>query len=314
MKRLLGIDIGGTKCAVCLGNQDARILGRKEIPTKSGPDAILEELAEEIGKLLEEQGSANAIGIVCGGPLDAEAGVVNSPPNLPGWDGVPVVEFFSRRFGIPAFLKNDANAGAIAEWRYGAGVGSTNLMFCTMGTGFGCGLILGGKLFEGANGNAGELGHVRLTQLGPIGYNKSGSVEGWCSGAGIAQIAKARLETLRASGGYSVLSEEKSLTAHSVAEAAEDGDETALQIYAEVGERLGAALSFAIDMLNLDTIVVGSIFARRENLIRPTMEAVLKRECLEEALAVCRVVPAALGETIGDVAALAVAQLGVEES
>jgi glucokinase len=312
MKRLLGIDIGGTKCAVCLGNQDARILGRREIPTTSNPETTLRQLADLASKLLEEQGSVEAIGIVCGGPLDAEAGVVNSPPNLPGWDDVPVVEYFSRRFSIPAFLKNDANAGAIAEWRYGAGVGSTNLMFCTMGTGFGCGLILGGRQFEGTNGNAGELGHVRLTQQGPTGYNKSGSVEGWCSGAGIAQIAKARLEALRASDGNSALLETQSLTAHTVAEAALNGDETALQIYAEVGERLGMALSFAIDMLNLDTIVIGSIFARRENLIRPAMEAVLKRECLEEALAVCRILPAELGESIGDVAALAVAQHGLE--
>ena len=96
--------------------------------------------------------------------------------------------YFADRLGLPAFLQNDANAGAMAEWLYGAGKGCRNMMFCTMGTGFGCGLVLEGKLFEGTNGNAGELGHVRLSRQGPVGYGKAGSVEGWCSGGGIAAI------------------------------------------------------------------------------------------------------------------------------
>jgi glucokinase len=295
MKQLLGLDIGGTKCAVCIGTVEAQILGRREIPTEGSPEEILNQLARQGKELVVEHGPVEAIGISCGGPLDANRGVVQSPPNLPGWDEIPVTDFFVNEFNLPALLKNDANAGALAEWMYGAGKGTRNMMFCTMGTGFGCGLILDGKLFEGSNGNAGELGHVRLTEEGPTGYNKAGSVEGWCSGGGIAQLVNGRMD------------------ARELAEAAQIGDSAALRIFAGVGEHLGMALSIAVDLLNVERIVLGSIFARQEALIRPSMELVMAREALPEALKVCEVKPALLGERIGDVAALAVAHLGMEE-
>ncbi|MDD2762462.1 MAG: ROK family protein [Opitutaceae bacterium] len=312
MKRFLGIDIGGTKSAVCTGDAAARVFARREFATGQGPDATLAALEMHARDLLQETGRIDAIGIVCGGPLCAKTGLVLSPPNLPGWAAVPVTRYFSERFGVAAFLQNDANAGALAEWRYGAGRGSRNLMFCTMGTGFGCGLILEGRLYEGTNGNAGELGHVRLTPDGPVGYGKAGSVEGFCGGGGIAQLARLRLDEHRAAGRTSALSELKALLAKSVAEAARQDDALALQIYAEVGEKLGRALALAVDLLNLDRIVVGSIFARNEALIRPAMERVMQEECLAEALRVCTVRAAELGDRIGDAAALTVAQNGLE--
>jgi glucokinase len=313
MKRFLGIDIGGTKCAASIGNADGRILGRREIPTPGLAEDALGLMLQQAQHLLDEHGAVEAVGIVCGGPLNRAKGQVLSPPNLPGWDNVPVTAYFSDRLGLPAFLQNDANGGAVAEWLYGAGKGCRNMMFCTMGTGFGCGLVLEGKLFEGTNGNAGELGHVRLSRQGPVGYGKAGSVEGWCSGGGIAQLAEMRVKSCRAQGDQTELFRCKQLTAHAVAAAAENGDIVALEIFADVGHRLGTALSLALDLLNLEKIVIGGIFARREGLIRPAMEAALKEECLPGAMAVCEVLPAALGESIGDVAALTVAQLGMEE-
>jgi glucokinase len=313
MNRFLGIDIGGTKCAASIGNSDGRILGRREIPTPGLPEDALGLLLQQAQVLLDEHGTVEAVGIVCGGPLNSAAGRVLSPPNLPGWDDIPVTAYFSDRLGLPAFLQNDANAGAMAEWLYGAGKGCRNMMFCTMGTGFGCGLVLEGKLFEGTNGNAGELGHVRLSRQGPVGYGKAGSVEGWCSGGGIAQEAKTRVEAARAQGGRTELFKCEQLTAQAVAAAAEKRDPVALEIFADVGHRLGTALSLALDLLNLEKIVIGGIFARRESLIRPSMESALMEECLPGAMAVCEVLPAALGESIGDVAALTVAQLGMEE-
>jgi len=211
-----------------------------------------------------------------------------------------VVDFFRVRFGVPAFLQNDANACALAEWKHGAGKGSNNMMFCTMGTGFGCGLILNGRLYEGTGGNAGELGHVRLTPDGPVGFGKAGSVEGYCGGNGIAQLAQIRLG--------------RRIPAKDLAQAAKAGDADAAAVYEEVGEKLGRALALAIDLLNPDCIVIGSIFARHEPLIRPAMESVLRDEALFGALAVCRIVPAELGERIGDVAALTVAQVGSQEA
>jgi glucokinase len=312
--RFLGVDIGGTKCAVCVGDAEAMVFARRQIPTGNGPEETLAALTQHARDLLKERGHIDAIGVVCGGPLDAQQGLVLSPPNLPGWDAVPVAAYFRERFGVPTFLQNDANAGALAEWRHGAGRGSRNMMFCTMGTGFGCGLILDGKLYDGTNGNAGELGHIRLTAGGPVGYGKAGSVEGYCGGGGIAGLARLRLDEHRARNGTSRLSELETLSANSVAEAAFQGDALALQVYAEVGAMLGRALSLSVDLLNLERIVVGSIFVRCEALIRPAMERVMQEECLPEALQVCSVHAAVLGERIGDVAALTLAQNAMERN
>ena len=131
-------------------------------------------------------GDISAIGISCGGPLNSKKGVILSPPNLPGWDNIEIVNIIKDRLDVPAKLQNDANACALAEWKYGAGRGSNNMIFLTFGTGFGAGLILDGRLYNGVNCMSGEIGHVRLTEYGPVGYGKAGSCEGYCSGGGIA--------------------------------------------------------------------------------------------------------------------------------
>ena len=130
-----------------------------------------------------------AIGVSCGGPLNSRTGVVQSPPNLPGWDDVPIVKILEDAFGIPAFLQNDANACALVEWKYGAGRGCENMVFLTMGTGMGAGVIADGRLLRGARDMAGEVGHLRLEKDGPVGYGKAGSFEGFTSGGGIARLA-----------------------------------------------------------------------------------------------------------------------------
>jgi glucokinase len=297
MNPYLGIDIGGTKCAIVLGDEACTTLERHAFPTPRGPAAALAQLTELAQALIARHGPVAAVGISCGGPLNAPRGLILSPPNLPDWDHVAVTQHFSDHLGVPAFLQNDANAGALAEWQHGAGRGSQNLMFCTMGTGFGAGLILDGRLLNGTNGNAGEIGHLRLTPDGPIGYGKAGSVEGWCSGGGIAQLAQLRLG--------------RTLSAKDLAEAADRDDPAALALFDEVGTKLGHTLALSIDLLNLDTIVLGSIFARAERFLRPAMSRVLVAECLPPSLAVCTIKPAELGDRIGDVAALTVAQVGL---
>ena len=293
---LIGVDIGGTKCAVCAA-AGGEILDRRQFPTVGAPEEVLGTFAVFMEELRDEYGKFAAIGISCGGPLDSGQGLILSPPNLPGWDKVPVNEFFEKKFNVPVFLQNDANACALAEWRHGAGRGARNMMFCTMGTGFGCGLILDGRLYEGTNGNAGELGHVRLENDGPVGYGKKGSVEGFCSGAGIERISEKMLG--------------KRVSAKDLAVAARKGNEKAVEIYRKVGAKLGKSLAIAVDFLNLERIVIGSIFARDSALIREEMERVMREECLECSLSVCSVLPAELGDGIGDWAALTVAENGL---
>ena len=167
-------------------------------------EAAAEEAIAEATAAIEEMmarhnlsaGNVQALGISCGGPLNSKTGRVLSPPNLFGWDDIPIVEMMEARYGIPTALQNDANACALAEWRFGAARGFENVIFCTFGTGMGAGLILNGRLYEGTTGMAGEIGHLRLSEHGPVGFGKEGSFEGFCSGGGIAQFAKSQLKML----------------------------------------------------------------------------------------------------------------------
>ncbi len=205
MKVFVGIDIGGTKTAVVLGApggpadaaEGLSIVDRFEFPTDTRAPwrEHLERIVESIRALMKTAGARPSdilgMGVSCGGPLDSSAGLILSPPNLPGWDRVPVTASLTSALGAPALLQNDANACALAEWQYGAGRGCRNMVFLTFGTGMGAGLILGGRLYEGTNDLAGEVGHVRLSETGPEGYGKQGSFEGFCSGGGIANLARA---------------------------------------------------------------------------------------------------------------------------
>lgn len=314
---IVGINIGGTTCSVVLASRDAAIIGQKSFPTaaQSGADATIEQFFLHLDTLLLEHAVAGkhirGIGISCGGPLDADAGLILSPPNLPGWDRIPIVERFAARYGVPVSLENDANAGALAEWRFGAGRGARNLIFLTFGTGIGAGLILDGRLYAGTNGMAGEIGHVRLTPTGPVGYGKAGSVEGYCSGGGIAQFARMELEQARQTGRdaglLGALPDPQAITAKDVAVAAQADDALALEIFRKTGAYLGMALSILIDVLNPERIVIGSIYVRSADFIAPAMQATIDAEALALSRGVCRVVPAALGEDIGNYAALSVA-------
>ncbi len=311
MARYLGFDIGGTKCAVSLGNERAEVLDSVRFPTE-GPEKTVARLFDEAERLISlSDEEVRAVGISCGSPLDPKRGIIQSPPNLPGWDNVEIVRMTEERLGLPALLCNDANACALAEWKFGAGRGCENMIFLTFGTGMGAGMILGGKLYNGANGNAGEVGHIRLERFGPVGYGKEGSFEGFVSGGGIAMTAKtAAIEKLQRGqtvGYCSSYEELDSVNAKTVAQAAEAGDETALLVYRQVGEMLGRGLSVLVDIINPERIVIGSIFRRSEDLLREPMERVMRRECLPFSLQACEVVPAELGEDIGNRAALSLA-------
>ena len=309
---LLGFDIGGTKCGVVTGDGE-RILRAEKIPTGRGrkPEEILAELSELAEKILDGE-RPEAIGISCGGPLDSAHGLILSPPNLPGWDEVPAAAILGKRFGVRAKLQNDANASALAEWRYGAGKGTRNMIFLTFGTGLGAGLILDGKLYAGTNDMAGEAGHISLAEFGPAGYGKAGSFEGFCSGGGLAQLGRIYAEEALGNGirpyYYPADGDLRAVTAKSVAEAAYAGDEIARLVYDRCGTMLGRGLAVLVDLLNPEMIVLGSIFARSGDLLRPRMEEELKKHALARSLAVCRIEPAKLGDAIGDYAALAAAE------
>src|SRR5215469_9169056 len=316
LKLWAGVDIGGTKTAVLLSAEPPHILKRIEFPTlpQNGPGPALDQIKSSLHSMLGELRPAGSspvgIGVSCGSPLDAKRGIIQAPPNLPTWIDIPIVEFLGAEFGCPVFLENDANAGALAECRFGAGKGAGNLVFLTMGTGFGAGIIIDGRIYSGTNGNAGEIGHVRLTSQGPIGYHKAGSAEGWVSGGGVAQWVSAVIEEARKAGEVSALINllpDHRVTARDVGLAADKGDALAARIVERLGEKLGCALAILVDLLNPERIVIGGLAMRLgERLLGPARRT-LAQEALTHSAAVCEVVPAALGERIGDIAALCIA-------
>jgi glucokinase len=318
----IGVDVGGTKTAVVVSSQPPETLGRIEFATlpEQGPERALQLIVESARSLLAEHGVAGevaGIGVSCGSPLDRVRGIIQAPPNLPTWVDVPIRKLLEEEFHVPCRVENDANAGAVAEHRYGAGVGAEHMIFLTLGTGLGAGIIANGSLYLGANGDAGEIGHVRLSPTGPVGYHKAGSIEGWASGGGIAQLAVRMVEQAERRGRASVLREPLSshglLTARDVGVAAQAGDAVALSILRRAGERLGQALAMLIDVLNPQRIVLGGLAWRMGDALLAPMRRVIAREALPQTLRACEIVPAALGERIGDVSALCVA-MGLEGS
>lgn len=321
MYNIIGVDIGGTKCAVILGEYfeegKINIVDKIAFPTEvsKGPQFTLERINDSIDELLQKNfkktGNIYSIGISCGGPLDSKRGIIMSPPNLIGWDNIPIVEMLEKRFETKTRIQNDANACALAEWQFGAAKGFSNVIFLTFGTGMGAGLILNKKLYSGTNDMAGEVGHIRLAEDGPVGYGKAGSFEGFCSGGGIAQFARARvLEKLQMGEKVAFcnsMDKLESINAKLVGDAAEAGDEFAQEIYRLCGCSLGRGLSVLIDVLNPEIIVLGSIFARSKDLLYDAAMKVIEKETLIYSRNVCKIVPAGLGEKIGDMAALAVA-------
>ncbi len=301
---IIGLDIGGTKCAVARTGEDGVPHEFARVPT-GAPGPTLDALFAAIEQAAP--GDSPVFGVSCGSPLDARTGVILSPPNLPGWDDVPIVRQLVARFGGEAYLMNDANAGALAEWMHGAAVGCRDVVFMTFGTGMGAGLILNGRLYEGASGDAGEAGHVRLAEDGPVGYGKAGSFEGLCSGGGIARLAQ---EVARERDGKVAFNPGSigDITAQHVAQAAEGGDDVATSLLAAVGESLGRGLAVLVDVLNPQIIVLGSIYVRSQKFVEPAMRRTLEAEALPQSLRACRVVPAALGDEIGNYAAIAVAR------
>ena len=314
MSWLVGVDIGGTKTAVVISNSPPGTAGRIEFATEQerGPEPAIESIKAAVRELLGRTGArpgeVAGIGVSCGSPLDPVGGVIQSPPNLATWVDVPIVDILKREFGCPVKLENDANAGAVAEHRFGAGRGYRHMIFLTMGTGLGAGIIADGRLYQGATDAAGEIGHVRLTRTGPVGYRKAGSVEGWASGGGMAQVAERELKAARRAGLESALFEvEGRVTARDVLRAAQAGDKVALRIIAICGRKLGETLGILVDILNPECIVIGGLAMRFGELVLNPARRWMKKEALGPSAAACRVVPAELGERIGDLAALCIA-------
>lgn len=302
-KVILGLDIGGTKSAVIIGTKAGQILARRSFATQveQGREASFGRLVAEAEILIGQwPDQIEAASVSVGGPLDLNEGYLINPPHLPGWHDFSLRTTLEERLKLPVYIEHDGNAGALAEWLFGAGHGKQSLIFLTAGTGFGAGLILGGRLWRGASSNAGEIGHVRAAESGPPIFGKAGAFESFCGGTGMAKLAREMYPSLseRLGPDFSV---------RELATAAQSGDAEAIQVIETSGRWLGRALALLVDLLNPEMIVVGSLGLRLGEMWLGPARTEMEREALPGAAQSCEVTVPALGEGLQDVAALCAA-------
>jgi glucokinase len=307
---VLGIDIGRTKLAAGIVETSGNILARGEVPTLAaeGPERVLHrltQLAEDVLAAPRVSGhTIQRIGIACAGPVDRQAGLILNPPNLPGWVRVPLVDRIEKALGRPAVLENDANAAALGEFRYGAGRGATRLVYMTVSTGIGSGIILDGKIWHDVKDGAGEVGHITLLPDGPIcGCGNRGCLEALASGPSIARRAREALATERPSR----LRQAGDLTAADVARLAQEGDVIAAEVWDETVRFLGLGVVAIVTILAPERVMIGGGVTRAGDFLFESLRREVRRRVKLVAVESVPILPAALGADVGILGAAAIA-------
>ncbi|MCJ8328523.1 MAG: ROK family protein [Lentisphaeria bacterium] len=303
----IGIDVGGTKCVVsAIDTESWTVLDTHRFENPGNHKDYIQLIKEKINLL--NIADPESVAISCGSPMDAKKGIVMAPAHLPDWDNVPVTDIFSDYCRCPAYLMNDANAGALAEYYWGAAKDCSDFIFITFGTGFGAGIFCDGRLIEGKTGMAGEIGHVKIKDSGPVGYGKAGSIEAFCSGGGIASMlqeyAKDNPQEME-----SMIEEAGSieqLSCKTIADLARLNDKLAKQFIKEIAHNVGEALSILIDILNPERILLGSIYCRTSDLLFKPILMSMKAHSVPVMGENVSIMPAQLGEEIGNYACMAI--------
>jgi glucokinase len=299
---VLGLDIGGTKLAAGVVDDSGRTrsFAVESTNAEEGPERALERLFDLGRRAVAESGIAwaaiGSVGIGAGGPLDTRLGILTAPPHLPGWIDVPIAALAEEAFGLPVALENDATAAAAGEHRYGAGAGTSHMVYLTISTGVGGGVVIDGRLYRGASGNGGELGHVTVDCAGRLcrGCGRKGCLEAYVSGTSIAERAR------EAGMG--------DLAAGEVAAAARAGDPVALEVWDATTDALACGLTSIVNLFEPELVVLGGgvVSGTGEQLLAPVRARVLA-EAMLPAAGAARIVEAALGAQVGVVGAAAIA-------
>jgi len=308
---VLALDIGGTKLAAAVVSPAGQVLAEGVVPTDPSccPPEIIELLFAMSEQALEAGGirwrDLVAVGVSFGGPVDFPAGRTVTCHHLPGWEGLPLRDLIAERTGLPTMVDNDANAAALGEVTFGAARGCQHVLYLTVSTGIGAGLVLNGQIHRGANSMAGELGHTLVAPDGPrCTCGRIGCLEAMASGPAIARAAGEAL----AAGAPSALQAipPSQLTARHVSELA-NADALAARIMQEAGEYLGQAIAGAVNLLNPQMVVIGGgVSQAGEVLLRPVRAAV-RRHTVPQSLRDLRIVIGQLGQRAGLLGAVALA-------
>ena len=308
------IDLGGTKVRALVATLDGAERGYdiRLSETELGLEAVLDRMCASLEAAAAQAGVAvdglRGLGIASPGAIDAAAGVVTQAPQLPGWKDVPLAHILSERLGLPARLENDASAAALGEHRYGAGRGARHMVYLTVSTGIGGGIIIDGRLYRGASGAAGELGHVIIDVDSDAAckWCGRGCLEVLASGTAIARRGERLLREGAAPVLAALVGEGGSVGAEVMAEAARRGDGGCREAFAEAGRYLGVGLANYLNIFNPEAIVVGGGVSRSGDLLMAPARETMRRHAIREALEHARVETAALGEKSGLLGMIAV--------
>jgi len=301
---ILGFDIGGTKIAVVLGTFTGEILDFREFPTPASEPFetafdLMTSTAHELLDSSEKKGLPipTFVSVAVGGPLDIAKGIIYSPPHLPTWGGIHFKECLEEHFHLPVYFEHDGNACALAEFYFGAGRGAQNVIYLTLGTGLGAGIILNGRIYRGTTDLAGEVGHIRMAEDGPVEYGKAGSWEGFCSASGMVKLAHLRFPDYWPTD----------IKPTQIMEQALAGEPNARMLIEEMGAWLGKGLAVLVDVLNPEIIIAGTLgVILRDLLLEPARE-IVKKEALTQTAQACKIIPAQLGNDLGKISSLAAA-------
>ncbi|HLX56788.1 MAG TPA: ROK family protein [Ktedonobacteraceae bacterium] len=336
---VIGVDIGGTQLRAAV-LQGAQLLSRVSMPTGEypKPEHTIPRVFNAIEQALKEAhvtfDSITGIGVATPGPLDNRTGIIYSPPNLPAWERVPLREIFQRRYQpyqFPIYIENDANTAALGEYMFGAGRGCKDMVYLTVSTGIGGGVIIGGKLFEGVSGTAAELGHMSIDwkgercncgNLGCLEYYASGTAiarmtnEAIAAGQGAAllafvdtmlehpttipdQAALPAAQDLSEPDEWGGVEEAPRVNAHTVARAAEAGIPLAREIIAQAGEALGVGLVNIIHIFNPDRIILGGGVTMMGDMLMEPARRITQERTMRAPYESVRISIAELGVNVG---------------
>lgn len=302
-------DIGGTQIRVAAyDSRNIELVNQKKIPTQAQGQLPIERLIALIEGVAGIH-TIKAIAFGVPGFLDLKNGIILKAPNVSGWTNYPIVQILVEKFHVPIFMNNDANLAALAEWKYGAGIGHKNLLYLTISTGIGSGVIVNESLLEGADGIAAELGHITLLPDGPLcGCGHRGHLEALSSGTAIRNYVIEQLNN----GRDSMLINTPVLDGNNIVQAAQNGDLLAIEAYQRAGKYLGIAIANFLHIFNPSIVVLGGgVIQAGELLFSPMNSSLLESIAIEEYIQNLTITTATLGDDVGLRGALALLLLNI---
>jgi glucokinase len=310
---VLGIDLGGTKILAAVANLQGRVLsrGHSVTPAQKGPEAVIKAILKAAHRALKQagitSGELSAIGVGAAGASNPDTGIISTSPNLPGWKDIPLKDIIEDEFGVKTFLGNDANAAALGELRFGAGRGVRNLIYVTISTGIGGGIVIDGELYSGSSGAAGEVGHMTIDDNGPLcTCGNTGCWETLASGTALAREARQRIgEGARTSILEYARGDIERVTAQVIHAAARKGDGLARELIAQTGYYVGVGLVNLINIFNPELIIIGGGLANIGDMLMEPAIKVVEGRAIGAAYEAVRFAPPQLGGDSGVLGAVA---------